>query len=335
MGRFVPAVGLFFLAPLVAEFLLGDVPITALYALVGLAPLYGAGALLIREVCRRAGWGWPGIVTLALAFGVLEEGICLQSLFNPDFGGAHLHLLDPGYIPALGIGVPYTLFVLTLHMVWSISVPIALTEAAAKQRRTSPWLGRPGLVVTGGIYALGVLLNARQGRAQSDFAASTPQLIGSGVVVVLLVALAVFLGRRRRPARQSSGRTPTAWLLGLASLVITSAFIIAWFVGRNVLPAWGFTTAVLAVHVGGTLLISRWSRRPGWTQLHQLALAAGALFTYAWHGFQTPTFMPATPAVKLAGNIVFAVAALVLVAVTAVRNRGDKPQATLPPTLAH
>ncbi|MEV5892055.1 hypothetical protein [Nonomuraea fuscirosea] len=321
MGRLVPAVGLFFLAPLVAEFLLGDIPITALYALIGLAPLYGAGALLIREVCRRAGWGWPSIVTLALAFGMLEEGICLQSIFNPRFGGANLHLLDSGYIPALGIGLSYTLFVLTLHMVWSISVPIAFAELVAKKRRTTPWLGRLGLTVTGVIYVLGVLLNANQARTQSDFAATTPQLVGAGGVVILLVALAVFLGRRRRPAPLPNGPIPAAWLLGLASLIITSAFIVVWFTGRNALPFWLFTAAVLAVYIAGIVLIRRWSRLPGWTPLHQLALAAGALLTYAWHAFQTPTFMPAAPAVKLAGNGVFALAALILIVVTAVRNR--------------
>ena len=55
--RILPAVGLFFLGPLVAEFLLGDLPINLLGALVILAPLYGGGALLIREVVRRTGRG--------------------------------------------------------------------------------------------------------------------------------------------------------------------------------------------------------------------------------------------------------------------------------------
>ena len=41
LRRTAPAVGLFFLAPLVAEFLLGNLPITLLPALVLLAPLYG------------------------------------------------------------------------------------------------------------------------------------------------------------------------------------------------------------------------------------------------------------------------------------------------------
>ena len=39
-----PAVGLIFVAPLVAEFLLGNLPLKLLPALIVLAPMYGGGA---------------------------------------------------------------------------------------------------------------------------------------------------------------------------------------------------------------------------------------------------------------------------------------------------
>jgi len=74
MRRVAPAIALFFLSPLVAEFLLGDFPITMLYLVLFLAPMYGGGALVIRELVRRTGRGWPSIILLALAYGVLEEG---------------------------------------------------------------------------------------------------------------------------------------------------------------------------------------------------------------------------------------------------------------------
>jgi hypothetical protein len=47
----------------------------------------------------------------AAAFGVVEEGLATQSLFNPDY--AHQHLLGAGYVPALGIAVPWTVHVLS------------------------------------------------------------------------------------------------------------------------------------------------------------------------------------------------------------------------------
>jgi hypothetical protein len=61
---------------------LAGLPITFLFALVLLAPLYGGGALLIRELARGAGRGWPTILLLALAYALLEEGITTMSLLN-------------------------------------------------------------------------------------------------------------------------------------------------------------------------------------------------------------------------------------------------------------
>src|SRR5579863_706957 len=105
--RLMPPAALFFVAPLVAEFLLGNMSITHLGLLAILAPLYGGGALLIRESVRRTEHGWQSIFLLALAYGVLEEAFLMQSLFDPNFLGQNLHLLEPAYLPALGIGVWY------------------------------------------------------------------------------------------------------------------------------------------------------------------------------------------------------------------------------------
>src|SRR6185295_14763012 len=144
MRRVAPAIALYFLSPLVAEFLLGDFTLAQLTFLLALAPAYGGAAVVIRELTRRAGRGWPTIILLALAYGVLEEGLETQSLFNPNYLNAHL--LDHGFVPALGIAIPWTLFVLALHTVWSVSTPIALVEEWTT-RRTTPWLRLPGLIV--------------------------------------------------------------------------------------------------------------------------------------------------------------------------------------------
>ena len=124
-----PVIGLFFLSPLVAEFLLGNIAIDAIWVLLIIAPLYGGGAVLIREVARWNGRGWPTMMLLALAYAVIEEGWVTQSLFNPSYFG--FDLLGPAYMPFLGMGAWWTLYVLTIHMIWSIAVPIALVEPAA------------------------------------------------------------------------------------------------------------------------------------------------------------------------------------------------------------
>ena len=65
--------------PVCAEYLWGyddstGHPGTLIGNLIVFSPLYGAPALLIREAARRRGLGWPGILLLAAAFGVVEAG---------------------------------------------------------------------------------------------------------------------------------------------------------------------------------------------------------------------------------------------------------------------
>jgi hypothetical protein len=160
---------------------------------------------------RRTGRGWPSILILALAYGVLEEGIVTMSLFNPNYVG--LRLLDHGYIPQLGIGGPWTALVLTLHVVWSISVPIATVEALAYGRRTTPWLGRLGLALTAVVFVAGAIAMTAFSIADSQFVASLPQLLTSGVVAAVLAGgrsgrRAATDGRARRRCR--SGPKPLA-----------------------------------------------------------------------------------------------------------------------------
>ena len=91
-------ISLFLVAPLVAEYLLGDLPLKLLSALIVLAPAYGGGALLIRETARRTGRGWPTMLMLGAAYTLIGEGLVSQSLFNPDYMQKHWHLLYPAYL---------------------------------------------------------------------------------------------------------------------------------------------------------------------------------------------------------------------------------------------
>ena len=134
--RSVPAaITLFFVAPFVAEYLLGDLSLKLLPALIVMAPMYGGGALLIREAVRRKGRGWPTILCLGAAYALLEEGLVTQSLFNPDYLKLHLHFLAPAHIAWLGTGAWWTLLMLNLHTFWSIGVSIALVEGLVSGER--------------------------------------------------------------------------------------------------------------------------------------------------------------------------------------------------------
>src|SRR3954469_15280356 len=133
-----PVACLLFLSPLIGEYLLGSLPASMIALLPLMMAMYGAAAILIREAVRRTGGGWGSIVLLATAYGLFEEGFVTQSLFNPNY--LHLRLLDFGFLPILGTALPWAIFVITIHAVWSITVPIALIESAVPSRRDQPWL---------------------------------------------------------------------------------------------------------------------------------------------------------------------------------------------------
>ncbi|MFC7391442.1 hypothetical protein [Scopulibacillus cellulosilyticus] len=312
--RIAPAVGLFFLSPLVAEFLLGNISISAIFSLLFLAPMYGGGAILIREITRRTNRRWVTMILLGLAYGVLEEGLITQSLFNPSY--ANENLLSIAHIPVLGIGAWWTLFVLTLHTVWSTSIPIVLTESLVPRRRTAPWLGKIGLGVTIVLFILGAIGNFYGSYAQSRFLADAPQLIGTMIAIIVLVVIAFCIKKRSR--RNVKGTAPNQWLVGLSSFVASSLFMVFRDHGWVTVGFW------IVLYIIMIILCTRWSRSEGWGLSHQVALAGGALLTYAWHGFPEVPVIGAKGTVDLIGNIIFAIGAIVLLILTLNRVKKSK-----------
>jgi hypothetical protein len=309
-----PAVGLFFLAPLVAEFLLGNLPITMLPALVVLAPMYGGGALLVRELARRRGLGWPSIVLLAAAYAVFEEAYTTQTLFNPNYLKLNLHLLDPAYIPFLGIGGWWTVYVLTLHTVWSISTSIALAEALVPDRASTPWLGRVGFGVTAILLTLGAVMTTWITLKDDRFVASIPQFAGAALAIAALVAAALRFPRR---TIGDEGWVPQPLVVGTIGLAAGSCFLL-------IPQAWGWDAvgAYLALDAAVIVVMSRWSSRSHWRASHHLALAGGAAMAYAWHAFPQPPVVGASGTIDLIGNAVFA-AGLVSLLIVAARKTAD------------
>lgn len=313
--RVLPAIGLFFLAPLVAEFLLGDLPINLLVALVVLAPMYGGGALLIREVARRTGRGWPHIFVMALAYGIFEEAFTTQTLFNPNYLHLNLHLLQPAYIPAFGIGGWWTVYVLTLHTVWSVSVSIALAESLVPDRATKPWLQGPGLAVTGVLFLFGVAASTGMTLKQDRFRGSPLQFAVAGVICAVVLCAAFLFPRRRMLKSTSFCSVPSVALTGLVALAAGSTFL--------VVPSqwgWGAVGVYAALDVAMITLVLRWSRSSGWSSLHRLALAGGAALAYAWHAFMQAPAVGKALLVDRIGNGVFAVLLVVLLVVATRRN---------------
>lgn len=298
------AITLFFVAPFVAEYLLGDLSLKLLPALLVLAPMYGGGALLIREHVRHKGRGWPTILCLGAAYAVLEEGLVTQSLFNPDYLKLHAHFLQYAHIPALGIGGWWTMLMFNVHSFWSIGVSIALVEGLWPERAREPWLGKIGHDVVDVLFLLGLVANTAFGYKQNHFWASRAQLSGAALLCVLLVviALATPVGMARR-----EGVAPSPWVTGVAALALGLLF-------EFVPPRWGWgaVAAMLAVDVVFLLMVYAFSRRTGWTLLHTLSLGAGGAIAYGLHAFLMKPFGGGVVLARV-GNVIFLAIALVLI----------------------
>jgi hypothetical protein len=309
--NFSAAISLFFVAPFVAEYLLGDLPLKLLTALIVLAPTYGGGAVLIREAARRAGRGWPTMLVLGAAYALIGEGLVSQSLFNPDYMQKHWHLLYPAYIPALGIGGWWTLFMFNLHTFWSIGVSIALVEALFPDHAKAPWMGLVGDSIAAVLFMLGLVASFRIGFKQNHFVASDAQLVGAAALSGLLIVCA-FLIPVRSP-RMAGGRLLSPWITGSVALVLGMGVM-------NTSPKWGWAAvgAMLVIDTLFLVMLAIVSRDAGWSALHTLSLAAGGVLVYGIHAFSAKPLVGGLLWMRIS-NTVFLLCAVCLIGLCARR----------------
>lgn len=308
---------LFFIAPIVAEFLLGDFPFTWLPLLIILAPMYGGGALLIRELTRRTGRGWPSILLLGCAYAIVEEAFTTQSLFNPHYLG--MHLLAHAWIPSLGISAWWTLFMLNVHPFWSIGVSIALVEGLYPSRARTPWLGKVGLSVAAILFVTGASYNTLYQFRHDPFRATAAQFIVSAIFVVAFTAVAFLI--RPRPRNKPGGDTnsspvPSPWIMGAVTFVLGAAVFLS-----PIFWDWGAVVLMAAVDLVFLLGIGLFSKCEGWTPLHTFSVGAGGALLYGAHAFMQGPVVPCPKSIALASHVLFMVLALVVVAAAALRTR--------------
>lgn len=324
----LPALFLFFFAPVSAEYLIGyddiiDDPAVLVFGLLIFGPLYGAPAVLIREATRRMGRGWPTILTLGLAFGLVEAGLIDQSLFNPDYRDIPYwgDLREPTLIPAAGVSLAMVVGFLSGHMLGSIAAPIALSEALFPRRARQPWLGPVGLVsmavlwIAAAAFVLGDTLSTESHR---------PSISQLGVTSLLVVGLVVVAFTRprvgMRQALDLSVPAPlvvavvTALLLGVRPLLDS-------LVSRRAAAGWAATLFGIGLILVWGALVGRWSSRTRWTDTHVLAAAAAAMLTVAAMAFSVEPLGNPSPVPRYAVNSVLFALVLVLVGLAHVRQR--------------
>jgi hypothetical protein len=172
-------VGLLVVSPIAAEYLSGSQvfnPLVLLGYLGIFIPLYGTVAVLIREVTRRTGRGWPTILLLGAAFGFIQAGLIDQSLFNPLAVIGLLYLLGAVVVFAYDAR-PRGFLIAPTQLIGTVVVVAALVAAAvALPRRAAGGRGRhergcagpAGWAAAGLVRAVGLGARARAaGRRRS------------------------------------------------------------------------------------------------------------------------------------------------------------------------
>ncbi|GAA4700080.1 hypothetical protein [Nocardioides conyzicola] len=315
----LPALGLLVLAPVCAEYLWGyddstGHPGTLIGNLIVFSPLYGAPALLIRELARRHGLGWPGILLLAGAFGVVQAAIVDQSMWSTDYREIPYwqDMAAPTYLAPIGLSLYLALSFVGGHVILSIGSPIALVETLTPGRRHDPWLGSVVLWVVAFLYAAACALVMKDAYDTGEATATWGQLVASAVAAVGLVAAAYVVGRR--PALIVPGAVPRALLVwGAAFLAM---------VGWVAIPPTRIGTALVALlALWVAVAFWQWSRRGDWGQPHVLGLASGAVVAAGCFAFLTTPIGSVSDAEKYGHNIAL-LALMVTLSLWAARRAG-------------
>ncbi|WP_163506061.1 hypothetical protein [Fodinicola acaciae] len=282
MRRLVPVIVLILLAPTVAEVLIGDLPFTpsSVAGFLFAVPAYGGAAVLIRELVWRRGRGWPSILLLGAAYGIVEEGLALRSLFSATI----YHGIGPDWgARILGVNGVYAEVQIINHAVWSIAVPILLVELLFPRWQRKPLLRWFGLIVTTGFFLAGVAIFGLSARTTLDPGGVVPSasLIAAAVVVVAL-AIAALIAIPRAQAVRGNRTTPTPWLVFVTALV--GSFMA---LGVLVLPARAHLLhaplVVVPMLASAAIVVVMWRLVSRWNSddRHLLALGGGTLLGHS------------------------------------------------------
>lgn len=333
-GRVAQVLGLLALSGIGAELLAaysgstGD-PGAIAFALVFFGALYGAPALLARDLVRRLGWGWPSLLAMFAVLGVVQACLIDQSLFAADYGGyaGWVENREPTLIPALGFSGYNAYSFLIGHVIFSFAAPVALAEAWSPRRARTPWLGRLGTILAVLAYLGAAALIVGDPESQSG---SVPQLLGACGVVGALVLVAAVVGHRARTAASE----PSAALGEIPLWAILLTAVVAAVVPDLVPPTWPGVAGAVAITAGFGIVLLLAARRRRWSVRHAAAVAVGFLLA---RGLLAFTYFPLSgevaPAAKYTHNAVMLLVVLLAGAV-ALWPRSPIPETTRGPGVA-
>jgi hypothetical protein len=324
----LPVASVALIAPVCAEYLVGyddtiGDPVALIFGLFVFVPVYGAPAVLIREVVRRRGHGWPSVLVLATAFGVVQAGLLDQSLFNPHYRGISYwdHLWQPTLLPGGWTSAAMILGFVGGHVVGSISAPIAVAEASFPARASERWLGPAGLAAVAALWAVGAAVILTDTLGHESFRPTVAQIAVTLAVAAVLVVAAFVVPST--PRKRTDARTPSAAVVFVVSAVALGVrpLLDSLEVSNRAAGGWLPSLAGLAVLTAFGIVLTHWSTRPGWDARHRLAVASGALIAIGAVAFSVHPIGQVPPVAKYATNSVLLLLLIAVLATAARRQR--------------
>jgi len=147
--------------------------------------LYGSGVILIREAMIRWKKGWASVFLLGVAYGIVEEGLALWTLFNP--------LAQPVgnlgfYGHWLGVNWVWTVGLLIFHSVYSIGLPIFLFGLVFPDLKHKSIVSMRGIRISIlGLTIDSILLFMLESAIYGPYNPGGGLMIFSGLVITILV----------------------------------------------------------------------------------------------------------------------------------------------------
>jgi hypothetical protein len=260
--------------------------------------LYGPGVLLIREALVRWKKGWLAVILLGAAYGLVEEGTALSTLFNPQASvvgglGTYGHLDGVSWVWAIGV--------LGVHIVLSIGVPIVVFSLALPETRGRRLLTgrRLPVVLAVWIVDIGFLV-----LISDYYPVGWALQIGAAVVAGLLALAAYRLpAGLLDPTRPTPGFGPrAAFVLGLLYFPV---FLIIPAVGDAAgIPA-PVTGGIDLAAAAGLFLAVRYGLGRSQHNAQLVALSVGVIVPIMAFGLVAQIFLPIVLVLDLVAGAFF------------------------------
>lgn len=272
-----PALALFLIAPIFGEMFSGSSPLNEYinpFTFITLGLLYGCGAIIVRELIVRWGKDWKSLLLLGIAYGIYEEGILVQSFFDPgwqDLGDLSV------YGRAGGVNWVWTEHLIIFHAAVSIAASITFVQALYPGRRSQPWVRNRRWWIANWVGLL-ILTPIWSRLIQYD---AGGWWFLSWIVIILLI----WAARRIQPGpapvvKEEPARPRWFWLLGFFGTLIE--FIFVYSSGESQTVPFPLTLLMLALYTAVLIwLIRRMSGGfAAWDDRHRIALVNGTLMFF-------------------------------------------------------